>query len=149
MVLHDAVAGLQADAEASGLVVAIGQDAVQAIMSEAFEPRHNCPDVPLELRSRDNCPCLAADRVPDLPPAEYSDFSSEGFWRLCREADERQARRPQHTQAQPRDIPTSTLQAAEWLVSYRTAKEFDAWLLRHPPAERAEIVAHFIKRRRA
>jgi hypothetical protein len=34
--LHDAVDGLQADAIASGLVDAIGQDAVQTMMAEAF-----------------------------------------------------------------------------------------------------------------
>jgi hypothetical protein len=34
--LHDAVDGLQADAVASGLVDAIGQDAIQRIMSDAF-----------------------------------------------------------------------------------------------------------------
>jgi hypothetical protein len=34
--LHEAVDVLQADAVASGLVAEIGQDAVQAIMAEAF-----------------------------------------------------------------------------------------------------------------
>ena len=33
---HDAVDKLQADAEAQGLVAAIGQDAVQAILVEGF-----------------------------------------------------------------------------------------------------------------
>ena len=33
---HDAVDKLQADAEAQGLVAAIGQDAVQAILAEGF-----------------------------------------------------------------------------------------------------------------
>jgi hypothetical protein len=36
--LHKAVDGLQADAEASGLVEHIGQDQVQQIMSDAFAP---------------------------------------------------------------------------------------------------------------
>jgi hypothetical protein len=36
--LHAAVDGLQGHAVASGLVAAIGQDAVQWIMSEAFRP---------------------------------------------------------------------------------------------------------------
>jgi hypothetical protein len=35
--LHEAVDDLQAAAVASGLVAAIGQDAVQAVMAEAFE----------------------------------------------------------------------------------------------------------------
>jgi hypothetical protein len=36
--LIEAVDGLQADAEASGLVEHVGQDQVQAILSEAFAP---------------------------------------------------------------------------------------------------------------
>jgi hypothetical protein len=36
--LHEAVDGLQADAEASGLFDHIGQDAVQQIMADAFGP---------------------------------------------------------------------------------------------------------------
>lgn len=36
--LHDAVDVLQADAGRSGLIVDIGQDAVQALMSAAFRP---------------------------------------------------------------------------------------------------------------
>ena len=35
--LHEAVDGLQAAAVASGLVAALGQDSVQAIMADAFE----------------------------------------------------------------------------------------------------------------
>jgi hypothetical protein len=35
--LHEAVDALQASAEASGLVAEIGQDAVQAIIADAFE----------------------------------------------------------------------------------------------------------------
>jgi hypothetical protein len=36
--LHEAVDVLQADAEAGGLVNAIGQDAIQAILAEVFGP---------------------------------------------------------------------------------------------------------------
>jgi hypothetical protein len=36
MDLHDAVDGLQADAERDGLVERLGQDAVQAILAKAF-----------------------------------------------------------------------------------------------------------------
>jgi hypothetical protein len=46
-------------------------------------------------------------------------------------------------------VASSTLQAAEYLVRQNDPKEFEAWLLRHPPAERAEIIAHINKRRRS
>jgi hypothetical protein len=42
--LHQAVDDLQAHAVASGLVAAIGQDAVQWIMSEAFRPHRRPGD---------------------------------------------------------------------------------------------------------
>jgi hypothetical protein len=106
--LQDTVDRLQADAEANGLVAAIGQDEVQRIMGQAFAAVQPEP---------------AVDRVPDeMPPAK---------------------------DPRPRAVATSTLQAAEWLVRWSDPKKFEAWLLRHSPAERAAIVAHFNKRRRA
>jgi hypothetical protein len=41
--LHDAVDGLQADAERDGLIELIGQDAVQAIMATAFGAFREAP----------------------------------------------------------------------------------------------------------
>jgi hypothetical protein len=151
--LQDAVDVLQYDAEASGLVAELGQDAVQAIMSAAF----------------------AAVRD-DLPTAEPSS-SAEGAWNApgWREAarDYHQARDGRVSIVEPGELPdkwdelsagalwdelnspkrhgvaSSTLLAAEHLVRLNDPKQLEAWLLRHSPAERAEIVAHFNKRRRS
>jgi hypothetical protein len=76
--LHSAVDELQHSAEASGLIDAIGQDAVQGLMVEAFAPLRD--DLPRAEKKK--------------PPAddEY-DGQSSTFAKLCREADEKQRRK--------------------------------------------------------
>jgi hypothetical protein len=76
--LHSAVDELQHAAEASGLNDAIGQDAVQGLMVEAFAPLRD--DLPRAEKKK--------------PPAddEYDGLSSS-FVKLCREADEKQRRK--------------------------------------------------------
>ena len=76
--LHSAVDELQHSAEASGLIDAIGPDAVQGLMVEAFAPLHD--DLPRAKKKK--------------PPAdgEYDGLSST-FAKLCREADEKQRRK--------------------------------------------------------
>jgi hypothetical protein len=76
--LHSAVDELQHAAEASRLIDAIGQDAVQGLMVEAFAPLHD--DLPRAKKKK--------------PPAdgEYDGLSST-FAKLCREADEKQRRK--------------------------------------------------------
>jgi hypothetical protein len=76
--LHSAVDELQHSAEASGLIDAIGQDAVQGLMVEAFAPLRD--DLPRAEKKK--------------PPAddEYDGLSST-FAKLCREADEKQRRK--------------------------------------------------------
>src|SRR6516164_3052884 len=76
--LHSAVDELQHSAEASGLIDAIGQDAVQGLMVEAF--------VPL----RDDLP-RAEKKEP--PADDQYDGLSSTFAKLCREADEKQRRK--------------------------------------------------------
>jgi hypothetical protein len=76
--LHSAADELQHSAEASGLIDAIGQEAVQGLMVEAFAPL------------RDALPRAEKKK----PPAkdEYDGLSST-FAKLCREADEKQRRK--------------------------------------------------------
>ena len=76
--LHSAVDELQHAAEASGLIDAIGQDAVQGLMVEAFAPL------------RDDLP-RAEKKKP--PAADEFDGLSSCFVKLCRGADERQRRK--------------------------------------------------------
>ena len=75
--LHSGVDELQHSAEASGLIDAIGQDAVQGLMVEAFAPL------------RDDLP--RAEKKKPSAGDEYDGLSST-FAKLCREADEKQRR---------------------------------------------------------
>jgi len=73
--LHSAVDELQHSAEASGLIDAMGQDAVEGLMVQAFAPLRD--DLPRAEKKK--------------PPAddEYDGLSST-LAELCREADEKQ-----------------------------------------------------------
>jgi hypothetical protein len=75
--LHSAVDELQHSAEASGLIDAIGQDAAQGLMVEAFAPLRD--DLPRAEKKK--------------PPADEYDGLSSTFAKLCREADEKQRRK--------------------------------------------------------
>src|SRR6516165_12543552 len=68
--LHSAVDELQHSAEASGLIDAIGQDAVEGLMVEAFVPLRD--DLPRAEKKK--------------PPADEYDGLSSTFAKLCREA---------------------------------------------------------------
>jgi hypothetical protein len=93
-----------------------------------------------------------------------------GFERLCREADQRQAKQrqqPAHdlpagwddmsigqlwemlNDSERRGVAQSTLDAAAYLVSGNNLEHLKAWLLQHSPAEREANVAHIIKRGRS
>jgi hypothetical protein len=76
--LHIAVDELQHAAEASGLIDAIGQNAVQGLMVEAFAPLRD--DLPRAEKKK--------------PPADDDyDGLSSSFVKLYREADEKQRRK--------------------------------------------------------
>jgi hypothetical protein len=141
--LHTAVDELQQAAEARGLVDMIGQDAVQNLMVEAFAP----------LR----------DEVPiDIPV-------DETFAEACRKADEKQRRKPSDSRLErlrelmdddisldrawrelnkraPGDVPTATLQAAEFLLQQNDPKRFKDWLARHSREQRQAILKHLNKK---
>jgi hypothetical protein len=85
--LHEAIDELQAAAVRDGLVAAIGQDEVQAIMSAAFAAVRD-----------DACPTTLADaeHVPHLATAAPADDHYDGstFAALCRQADEKAQHKP-------------------------------------------------------
>jgi hypothetical protein len=75
--LHEAADKLLADAERDGLVAAIGQDAVQQILADAFAPYRD-----------DLVEPAAADITPEPEP------SDDTFAAACRAPDEKQACKP-------------------------------------------------------
>jgi hypothetical protein len=148
--LHTAVDELQHAAEASGLIAAIGQDAVQALMVEAFAPL------------RDDLP-----RAGDIE----RDDADDTFAAACRRADEKQRRRKptdsrrdrlrqltdddvslerawhelnEHTSG---DVPIATLRTAEYLVQQNDPARFKAWLARHSREDREAIRKHLRNKR--
>jgi hypothetical protein len=140
--LHDAVDGLQQAAEAFGLVIELGQDAVQAIMVEAFAP----------LRD-------------DLP---RDDYDGSTFAAACDAADEKQRRKAEdphleklrrlldddvsiesawHQVSRPLGVPIATLWTAEYLLQLGDLERFAKWFDRHSAQERAAILQHLEKRK--
>jgi hypothetical protein len=79
--LHEAVDVLQADAEATGLVGLIGQDAVQAIMGDAFEP--------VRKRAQKLQPPVAVvvEESPPLQPHEPAASTIEALKWVIRQGD--------------------------------------------------------------
>jgi hypothetical protein len=162
--LHTAVDKLQQSAEANGLVAAIGQDAVQAIMSEVFAAvRDDLPDAePITDR------CSAAEHR--SPPADQYEGLSSTFAAACRTADEKQRRKPRNPRIEraralmgddvslerayaelnkraPGDVPIATLQAAEYLVQQNDLQRLKDWLMPRSPDDCAAIRKHLSKRR--
>jgi hypothetical protein len=148
--LHEAADVLQYAAKQSGLVDELGQDEVQAIMSAAFAAvRDDLPAAEPSSSAEDawNAPGwheaaldyhrLRDGRVSIVEPGELPDkwdeLSVGALWL---------------NDSQRHGVASATLQAAEHLI-LNNPKQFEAWLLRHSPAERAAIVAHINKRRRS
>jgi hypothetical protein len=133
--LHDAVDGLQQAAEAFGLVIELGQDAVQAIMVEAFAPERD-----------------------DLP---RDDYDGSTFAAACREADEKQRRKAEnphlddvsiesawHHLSRPLGVPIATLWTAEFLLQQNDPARLKAWLARHSREQRNAIRKHLQNKKR-
>ena len=158
--LHSAVDELQHAAEASGLVKAIGQDAVQALMVEAFAPLRD--DV--SGNSAKSSRSYSTKAEPDVPV-------DDTFAAACCRADEKQRRKP----ADPRrdrlrqltdddvslerawhelnertsgDVLIATLRTAEHLMQQGDAERWREWFDARSPAERAAILQHLEKGRR-
>jgi hypothetical protein len=151
--LHDAVDNCQQAAEAYGLVIELGQDAVQAIMVEAFAPVRD--DLP---RDEGVVPDpIDEHEEPDVTssPLKSADDDYDGlprtFAKLCREADERQARKAVNTARAPRvldDVAPATLRAANFLIRQKDPARLRAWFAKHTAAERAAILRYLEQKAR-
>jgi hypothetical protein len=143
--LHDAVDALQQAAEAYGLVIELGQDAVQALMVEAFAP----------LRD-------------DLPRDEYDGST---FAAACDAADEKRRRKGEedphleklrelldddvslesawHQVSRPLGVPIATLWTAEYLLEQGDLERWKKWFDAHTAQERAAILQHLERKKRS
>ncbi|WLB58473.1 hypothetical protein [Bradyrhizobium japonicum] len=112
--LHTAVDNMQRLAELWDLPLEIGQDAVQAVMADAFAP---APDVPTDYAQR---------LVRDWELADERDR-----WRWTGEAP---PLAPELEPEQPRPYRTAqaTADAFWWVVRQGDADHLDRWLANHP-----------------
>ena len=135
--LQSAADVLQDAAERTGLVTSLGQDAVQAIIADAFHPAREAGERAEQAASE-----ILAQRERAQPECadEYDGLSST-FAAACRLADvQHRGRVPQK---QPHDrVVASTLMAAEYLVQQDEPKRLGFWLLEHDERERAGIIDH-------
>jgi len=151
--LHTAVDELWAAAERDGLVKQLGADTVQRILADAFAPAHeDLMRVEMSTDLPDAGTAPEIDITTELPEDEdeFHGLTST-FGKACREADERvrqQRERQRKCQKAP-GAAASTLEAAEYLVRQGDAERFRAWLARHRADERAAILEHLERRRRA
>ena len=90
---------------------------------------------------------------PESEPIDADDDEYEGlpssFAAACRKADAAQRRKPVPVERPRRAVAESTLQAAEFLMREGDIERFCQWFERHTPQERAEILDHLERRRRA
>jgi hypothetical protein len=122
--LHEAVDVLQADAERTGLVEAIGQDAVQAIMAAAFSGEQSTSSFSPEEISEARLRAALAS----LTPEQRDDIAFKPT--LKKEATDRPA------------AAKSTLRAADYLLKQNDPERMRRWMDKHTAAERAAIIKH-------
>jgi hypothetical protein len=165
LTLHNAVDALQDAAVGRGLVAAIGQDAVQALMSEAFAAVRD------DLPRTDNAAAPITTAQHFSPPADEYDGLPSTFAASCRAADAKQARTPPHPDIEkahplmaddvslerasrelntrvPGDVPTATLQAAEYLIREGDEARWGTWFNAHSESDRAAILKHLEEQRK-
>ena len=132
--LHSAVDELQHSAEASGLIDAMGQDAVEGLMVQAFAPLRD--DLPRAEKKK--------------PPADDEYHGpSPTFTAACRKADaERQARQKENRDHVSRGVPIATLHAAGYLLELGDLERWKKWFDGHSAPERAAILQHLEQRKR-
>jgi hypothetical protein len=163
--LHSAVDELQHAAEASGLIGAIGQDAVQGLMVEAFAPLRD--DLPSDANAS-----LGSGTAKDSNGGDDANASPDGstFAEACRKADEKQRRKSPDPRLErlrrfmdddvslerawhelnaraPGDVPIATLRTAEHLLQQGDADRWRKWFDARSPAERVAILQHLERRK--
>jgi hypothetical protein len=122
MSLHEAVDELQGGAERSGLIDAIGQDAVQDIMGAAFAAVDLLPDDEAFERKIFLC---TAELVQQWEMADPRDR-----WRHTGEAPPKVSAPPKRSE--PYRPAESTVAAFWCVVSLNDPEYLKAWLARHP-----------------
>jgi hypothetical protein len=158
--LHPCVDELWAAAVRDGLVAKLGPDKVQQLLADIFAPLRD--DLPSGREKRD-----ASTGVSFVAADDYDGLPST-FAKLCRQADEKQARkRPDpklearrrlldddvsfesawHQVSRPLGVPIVTLWAAEYLHQLGDLERFKKWFDRHSAQERAAILEHLEKRK--
>jgi hypothetical protein len=157
--LHTAVDELQHAAEASGLIGAIGQDAVQALMVEAFAPlrddlinRPHEDDVPDDPWSAPGWREAAIDyheaRNGRVSVVSYTPDELERLRHLM--DDGVSIERADHeikAERLRKQVPIATLRTAEFLVQQNDPARFKAWLTRHRREDRQAILRHLSNKR--
>jgi hypothetical protein len=143
-----------------GLVKKLGADAVQRILADAFAPARDelvFVDLPADP---DDLPTDLPDDVPDADAApepgipddndEYEGLTSS-FAKACREADERVRQRREQQRERPKQprAAQSTLAAADYLVREGDVERFRRWLAQHSVDERAAIIKHLERKKKA
>jgi hypothetical protein len=118
---HEAVDELQRWAEQRGLVAAIGQDAVQAMLAGMFAPT---ADELAMLEARDKEPVPRAAESPSIDPQDEEPPPRRG-------------------------VAASTLDAVTWLIQQGDAARLHDFLEKHTAVEREGIRNHFSKEGRA
>jgi hypothetical protein len=136
--LHEALDTLQSDAETSGLVRMIGQDAIQAILANAFAPHRDDPwnapgwhEAAIEYQQKRECRTL----IVEIEPERLIHLR-----KLM--ADRVSIERVGHELNKSARGATATLQTAQYLVSLGDHERLERWLARHSKQERAAILRH-------
>jgi hypothetical protein len=172
LTLHDALDELWASAVRDGLVNQLGADEVQRILADAFAPLRT--DLP---RDEDVVPDLIGEdeNQADIVNLKSADDDYDGlprtFAKLCREADEKQAREPVDPRIERarrlldddmslerawneiyRDrgrVTEVTLEAAEFLIREKNPVKLRAWLAKFTAQECEAILQRVEQRRKA
>jgi hypothetical protein len=125
--LHQAVDELQNDAESSGLIDLIGQDAVQDIMGTAFAVADMLPDELAEACEAEIM-LAAANLVRQWELADSRDR-----WKHTGEAPPQLPRSPRCAPGTTGPYkPADSTVAAFWYVAAHEPDKLKAWLARHP-----------------
>jgi hypothetical protein len=122
--LHEAVDELQESAVRTGLVAAIGQDAVQAIIAFNALDEEEAPAV--ECRTCGWSPCI-----------------NHTFCVACRRAD---AQQRQKAPAVPRALPAATISAIEYLLALGDQARLDGFLKSLNAHERTLLRGYFVRK---
>jgi hypothetical protein len=145
--LPEAVDRLQAAAERDGLLAEIGQDEVQAIMATAFAAVRDEPTSFAEAAWtapgwREAAGAYHEKRDGQTLTVEIESERLDRLRGLLADGVSLKRAFAQINKLSPGDMPTATLQAAEFLLQQKDRARMRAWLSRHGADERAGVFRH-------